>query len=474
MTKTIKPWFEVDRDGLRELQEGKPKHHILRELIQNAWDENISECEVFITWEKGLASITVIDDSPEGFRDLSHAYTLFAPTYKRAEPNKRGRFNLGEKQIISICKEAYISTTKGTISFTAKGRKESRDSRDCGSSVQVKVKMTRDEFDELFDVINTYLPPEHIKFKLNYVTIPHRVSNHTFEAILPTEFEVDGIFRKTRRKTLINTHTSKHPYLYEMGIPVTPIESKYSIDVQQKIPLSVDRDTVPTSYLKVLYAEVLNCTFEDLKPEDASEVWVRQATSSNKVSNEAVRTVIRNRYGNKVVVATPGDLNSIDEAISQGFKVIHGRELSKDEWKNVKKAEAVKSSSELFPTEYTDATHVEPTPEMLKYAEFAKKVARRIMNIDIEVDFIEGDGVAAQYGNRILTLNVKVAPRSFFESLSTPLLDLTIHELAHEEGNHTEHNYHAACTKIGAKLAMIALDDPGFFNMEISRLEKMV
>ena len=466
-----KPWFEVDREGLRELQEGKPKHHILRELIQNAWDEDINTCEVFLSWEDGLASISVTDDSPEGFRDLSHAYTLFAPTYKRAEPEKRGRFNLGEKQIISICEEAYISTTKGTVTFTKKGREESEKCREAGSFVYINVRMTREDYDELYEVINTYLPPANIKFMLNYETLHHRSPDQTFEAVLPTEFEENGIFHKTRRKTIIDVHKSDKPQLYEMGIPVTSINSKYSIDVQQKIPLSVDRDTVPVSYLKILYAEVLNHTFEDLKPDESSEVWVREATSSKKISKEAVKTVINKRYGDKVVVANPRDRNSIDEAISRGFKVIHGRELSKDEWQNVRDAEAVQSSSDLFPTEVVDGTYVKPTPDMSKYANLAKKIAKRVFGIDIEVKFAESDGVTAQYGDRTLTLNVKATGKAFFESLSIPLIDLTIHELAHERGNHTEHNYHQACTKLGAELTMIALKDPGFFDIKMSRLK---
>ena len=119
----------------------------------------------------------------------------------------------------------------------------------------------------------------------------------------------------------------------------------------------------------------------------------------------------------------------------------------------------------------SEATPVEPTPDMLKYAELAKKVARRSFGIEIEVKFAEWSGVAAQYGSRTLTLNLKVVPKEFFESLSIALLDLTIHELAHECGNHTEHNYHAACTQLGANLTMIALKEPKFFGLELSRIE---
>jgi len=470
--KIISSWFEVDREGLRELQESKPKHHIIRELVQNAWDENTTKCEVFATWSNGTASITVEDDSPEGFRDLRHAYTLYATTYKRSEPEKRGRFNLGEKQILSICEEAYISTTKGTITFTKEGRKESTSCRESGSFVQVIVKMSREEMDELINTIKDYLPPKDVKFTLNYKEIPYRMPVKVFSATLATEFEEDGLFHKTKRLTEIELHSSDNPHLYEMGIPVTPIDSKYSIDIQQKIPLSTDRDTVPPTYLKTLYAEVLNQTFETLKPDESSDIWVRQASASPKISNEAIKAVVNKRYGDKAVVINPRDRNSVDEAISRGYRAVHGRELSKDEWANIRKADAMQSSSDIFPTELSGATPVEPTSDMLKYTYLAKKIARRVFSIDINVNFAEWDGVAAQYGDRTLTLNTKVVPKEFFESLSVPLLDLTIHELAHEKGNHSEHNYHAACTKMGAELTMIALKEPKFFDLEISRLEK--
>ncbi len=31
---TNKNWFEVDKEGLKQLQAGKPKHYLVRELIK--------------------------------------------------------------------------------------------------------------------------------------------------------------------------------------------------------------------------------------------------------------------------------------------------------------------------------------------------------------------------------------------------------------------------------------------------------
>jgi hypothetical protein len=83
-----KNWFEVSRQGLKELQAGKPKHYVARELIQNAWDENITVCKMASSYSNGIAHLIVVDDSPEGFRNIADAYTLFAPTVKRFKAEK--------------------------------------------------------------------------------------------------------------------------------------------------------------------------------------------------------------------------------------------------------------------------------------------------------------------------------------------------------------------------------------------------
>ncbi|MEK6881391.1 MAG: hypothetical protein AABY22_17340, partial [Nanoarchaeota archaeon] len=107
--------FEVDVKGLRQLQEGKPKWFIVRELLQNAMDEDITQCTIYMRYEYGKAYITVEDDSPIGFRDLTDAYTLFKDTYKRTDVKKRGRFNFGEKQVLCLADNARIISTTGGV-----------------------------------------------------------------------------------------------------------------------------------------------------------------------------------------------------------------------------------------------------------------------------------------------------------------------------------------------------------------------
>src|SRR5882724_5074234 len=111
-------WFDVDRAGLGKQAEEQSKGRLIGELIQNAVDEaGVTRIAVTLALVPGrpLADLTVEDDSPEGFRDLSHAYTLFAESYKRDNPEQRGQFNFGEKMVLAVCESASISTTKGTV-----------------------------------------------------------------------------------------------------------------------------------------------------------------------------------------------------------------------------------------------------------------------------------------------------------------------------------------------------------------------
>ena len=140
-------WFEINKEGLRQLLNDKSKAFVLRELIQNAWDEpSVTKCTVTIESSGRRANIVVEDDAPEGFYDLSHAYTLFAHTRKRAEPEQRGRFNLGEKQVLSLCDEARITTTKGTVCFLSNGeRKNSKEKTEKGSRIFLSLKMKKSD-----------------------------------------------------------------------------------------------------------------------------------------------------------------------------------------------------------------------------------------------------------------------------------------------------------------------------------------
>jgi hypothetical protein len=65
----------------------------------------------------GHSILTVTDDAPKGWENISHAYTLYAESTKTNDPTKRGRFNEGEKAVVCLNIEAAVKTVSGCIRF---------------------------------------------------------------------------------------------------------------------------------------------------------------------------------------------------------------------------------------------------------------------------------------------------------------------------------------------------------------------
>ncbi|MEK6829387.1 MAG: ATP-binding protein [Nanoarchaeota archaeon] len=484
-----KTWFEVDKKGLKELQEGKPITYLMRELIQNALDEDITQCNIHIEYERGRVQISVEDDSPVGFKDITDSYTLFRTTQKRKDAGARGRFNLGEKQVFAICDTAEIITTTGGVLFDKDGRHSKHKRREKGSIITVSLRMKREEFEECFNYCSDILVPKGIIMNVTcrdglaeFSTIVEHIEPHkSFEAKLQTELlDESGEFpkiRKMTKSTQVNIHKNHGvSFLYELGLPVCEIDCEFSIDVQQKIPMSADRDKVEQKYLKELYGMVLNNTIDEIKQESSSEMWVREATGSSSIDDKVVDQVIEKRWGDKVAIANPFDPNANDEAISRGYKVINSWEIGGDERDKIKSLGTIFSTSTLFGKTSQPPRYVAPSKEQEKVGEWTKKVAKDMLGIILSVSYVNNpeSNTLADYGrdggNRgSLRFNVGKLGNSYWilenKVVCEKMLDLIIHELGHCRGNHTDHAYHECITMLGAKLTLKALADKIWFKV---------
>lgn len=248
-------WFDVDKNGLAQLLERKGKEFVLLELLQNAWDENCTKVTVELTRvpNSRYVRLVVEDDSPDGFTDLSHAFTLFAASRKKGDAQKRGRFNLGEKLVLALCEEASIASTKGTVVFDESGRSIRRTKRQAGSEFDGLLRMTAEEMQRCLDVAKTLLAPHDITTVINGHVLQARSPVADFNATLTTEIaNEDGFMVRTQRKTRIEIYEplpGEVPQIYEMGIPVVETGDRWHLNVWQKVPLNFDRDNVPPSFL---------------------------------------------------------------------------------------------------------------------------------------------------------------------------------------------------------------------------------
>src|ERR1035437_6520899 len=240
------------------------------------------------------AHLMVEDDSPNGFADLSHAFTLFADSAKKQDVGKRGRFNLGETLVLAVCDEAEIASTKGTVVFDKAGRHLRRSKRERGSVFTGTLRMTNEEIEHCAGMMRQLISPANIATLFNGEVIPPRSPVATTTAALPTEIaDEEGYLRRTSRKTAIEIYEpepDETATLYEMGIQVVETGDRWHVNVTQKIPLNVDRDNVPPSYMALIRTVVVEATRERLTVEDANSTWVRDAIQQHG-DDLAVETV---------------------------------------------------------------------------------------------------------------------------------------------------------------------------------------
>lgn len=472
-------WFDVSKDGLSKLVARRGSHWILGELLQNAWDAP-GVTMVTVTVEpagRGLTEIVVEDDSPVGFTNLTHAFTLFAESGKKGDPSQRGRFNLGEKLVLSLCNEAEIATTTGTVSFGAEGRRNSRSKRAKGTAFRGLMRLNKVQAEDAVKAVRRFIPPQGIRTLVNGVELERRVPVRTFECTLPTEIaDEEGVLKRTRRKVEVSLY---HPpegmsgTVFEMGIPVNETGDQFDVDVGQKVPQSFERDTLLPSFLRDLRVAILNNAAELVDEQELASDWVAQAIGTDGAAPEAVSSVVTRRFGEKVVTFDVNDREANDRAVAQGYVVLHGSTFNKDQWNNVKAAGIVRPAGQVTPTpkpfspEGKPAERVEPTPAMEKFEGFVRAFCLAAAGVEVSVTFLKWFNATAAYGGRNMSFNVTRLGKAWFEGgLRQDQVDLVIHELGHEyESNHLSTKYNDALTKLGAKAVMLALENPGLFDL---------
>lgn len=483
-------WFEVDKEGLARLLKKRGKEFALFEVISNAWDTEADTVTVTFEPVSGApkARLIVEDNDPYGFSNLSHAFTLFADSEKKSKLDKRGRFNLGEKLVLAISESATISSTKGTIVFDHNGRHTSKVSTPKGSRIEMLLRMTRAEYDEALPKLQSLIAPLRypafepaavVTTTINGEPLPVRPLFASFSASLPTEHADDeGNLKRARATTTVEVYEplpGEKASLYELGIPVCETGDRWHLNVLQKVPLNMERDNVPAGFLTELRAAVVNKLHDKLTEQDATASWVRDATDSTHVSDEAMQTSLTLRFGEKFVSYDPSDPEANKLAVSKGFTLVHGGMLSATEWANAKSAGAILPAGKVTPSPKPYSEDGVPlnvienlTPAMKALASLVKKLGVRILKRDVVVVFANNMAwpYAATYGNGRLVFNLGRLGLKWPETASrADHLQLITHEFGHEyASDHLSAEYHGALCRIAARLVDVALEEPTLFG----------
>jgi len=492
-------WIVVDRKGLKKQLSSRHKKFILEELLRNSLDED-DVTTITIDFQhigRNCCELVVTDDAPEGFRKLEDAFMMFGESYKVDHPEKAGRFDLGEKLVLAFCTRAQIETTKGTVKFILEKGKETRTTgttkRKKGSCCSFHLEITKEEYTSIIAAADNILIPEGVIVTLNGLQLRPRKPMKVIEGVkLPTVIGHDH--RPSVRKTDIHLHKVEEgevAYLYELGIPIVATDDQFHVDIQQKVPTNWNRDNVTPAFLRKVRTAVYNETYQLVdSSEAATEAWVTEATSDKNCTKEAVEHMMDMRFTDKRVTADSSDQEATDRAPLEGYRVIHGPELNKDQWENVKGHGLSLPAGKVLPTpsvydETGEPEDVVPPQDWTRMmqcaARHAKFLAKELMGATITVTMVRRPpscDFRAWYGRGkldisvgTLTFNLTHIKRGFFEAMSNGPTDdyhkLLIHEFGHDGGKRSHYGkpLNDALCDLGAKLARLCLDEPDKFSL---------
>ena len=268
-------------------------------------------------------------------------------------------------------------------------------------------------------------------------------------------------------------------WLYEMGIPVCPTGDPWDVEIMQKVPVNLERNSVSEAYLRSVRVFTLNHMHDRLRPEDAATPAVQDALTDKRIEKAAVETVLIHQYGAKRAIYDPSDTEANHRLVAEGFKIIHGGAYSKEAWENIRISDAARPSGQILPTPkpYSEDPNApmrellpesEWTPGMRNVADYAIALGQRLMGAKIRVLIDKGgmNGHAACYGMGELTFALKTLGRAYFDRGATESLNqLLIHEFAHHYGDsHLGDDFHKGLEKMGARMVTVALTEPELFK----------
>ena len=466
-----KPALEIDVKGYRQTLSNKGKPRILVEALANALDTEATVITVSFKQEKGRAELFVKDNDPDGFANLRDSYTLFAPSTRRDDYEKSGRFGQGDKEVVAICVDGgslHLVSTKGTIHFNSEGRIERSDEKtSTGTELTASLKLNRFEADEFVELVTSLIVPEAIIFKFNNEVLPHRkpvkVVRETLDTVTTDE---EGNLKETRRQTSVELYepqSGETVYIYELGIPVVEHDGRFHVNIKQKVPLNSARDNVRPAYLRKLRELVLNSTHEFLSVEDMQSSWVRQVLPT--ASPEALRAHKDTVYGRDAVTADPFNPEANKRALDDGRTLIPGRAYDKVTWARLNSEGITQPSGQVFPTGIpTSPDGVPPievgdwTPAMHALAAYTRQIGEFLLGFEPRVEYlnkaIAGPHAIAMWGNQEITFNLRFLGKRWPEQATQEQVDeLLIHEFAHHiESDHLTDRYNATLCKFGARL----------------------
>jgi hypothetical protein len=519
--KTLDGWISVSLEGFAEQNQARPKEHLVKELVQNAMDSisNDSEGEINIdmAWKQDKQLLYIsCQDNGIGVEDLENMRTVFW-TSKKDTHLKRGRMGRGFKEMLCLCQKAQVTSRGKMAHFTTDktGQKVLVIEDDCcqsttnsGTKVEMWVKWDKDTINTIGSYLESFLVPPNIIVKFNGIPIEKNEKKHTIKAPLTTE-SFDGT---KWVKPNITTHIELHPLkgdeerglIYEMGIPICPIEwdISYHANVLQRVPMNPNRDAVMSGYPQKLHKACLEAVIDELNSEQARSSWVGDAASACK-DPKLQKKVLTIAFGNNLARSVPSfgkfdhdadarELTNVKildtKQLSGGFRELVKSHLptSKELADKIYKEAATTAANNTVDLEdaksqYKKIIDMYGKEKIKEVCSFHKMLADQIMAIifgenapkcTVKTAIMQGTAEAT-WSNQmsILTLALDLE-RIWKEPLDKENFSLIIHETAHEIAAHHGESFANAVEKCAGAACSILIDKNNPINKIIDSLAK--
>lgn len=318
--------YAIDEDSWNKRQQGRSLHEVVREPIQNSMDTG-SDIKIQLNYED--SSVVVEDYDDEGVQDLGNFYTLFDGT-KAGNPEKRGRFGRGTKELVGASDEVVISSTGGAVRFDVEqGSRITYENaeRDRGTVVYASNSdWGEEDLDEVKDFVHRLMPEEGMEIKLEddrgyEAAVEYEEPDAVYDAVLETAEGED-------RRTAVEVKTSERGMggIYEMGIPVTWSEDfPYSLNVQQTVRMAEQRQDVDSDYRRELMHSLLKEEMDLLQDSELTESYVTEnLVASRRLPEDVEKEYLKRRFNkpvNRLVVSSFPQYD--DKAEQSGYEVLH-------------------------------------------------------------------------------------------------------------------------------------------------------
>ncbi len=474
--------FAISAEGMGELNKDRFER-LIYELIQNVFDEDSATlCSVSVHDRGDEGARIVVKDDGEGFAEPRDAWQVNGPNPKRGMPEKRGMFNMGTQQAVSAAIEAKVATVGYTVEFPSSGgRFVRRNRRKRGTEVMLVMPWDAIQTENMRQNLRLVRPPAHCRLTMNGREVDHLAPVKVHEATLETVIqEGPGMpMRRTRRKTRMEIYrpcsTNGKGWIFDQGMPVQEIDSRFDVNVMQKIPQNPNRDTVSEAYLQDIYAELLNAVHSEMKRDEFSETWVRTAVEDTRISEDAARATVQNRLGENAVLWS-SSRNANLEAIDKGYHIVHPRTMSREEREHLQERGGLESASARFGGNLGDndnphfrVVDVSGDADKLAFESWVKEMGS-IVGAQVNVQFIHNTRsfhlADCTRDSSVPTMRFNLARLNdeFFVSRGSEQLGLVIHELGHAVSNgDMAHGYKwgDACAYVGAEIVLKLLQSVG-------------